>query len=116
MFRPVRDTRALRRRIHVALCMALLWPALAAAATPVTDVSLGQAIQLAVQRAPSLQARDARIGSAEQEAARAGALPDPMLTVGINNMPVTGADAFDTQADLMTMKMIGLRQEIPARA
>lgn len=116
MFRPVRDTRALRRRIRVASCMTLLWSALAAAATPLTDVSLGQAVQLAVQRAPALLDRHARISSAGQEVARAGALPDPMLTVGIDNLPVTGADAFDTRADFMTMKKSGLRQEISARA
>src|SRR3546814_7415038 len=39
-----------------------------------------------------------------------------MLTVGSDNLPVTGPDAFDVQADFMTMKRIGLRQEVPARA
>ena len=39
-----------------------------------------------------------------------------MLTVGIDNLPITGRDAFDTRIDDMTMKKIGLRQEIPARA
>src|SRR3546814_14680713 len=39
-----------------------------------------------------------------------------MLTVGIDNLPVTGPDAFDPAADFMTMKRIGIRQEIPAGA
>jgi len=39
-----------------------------------------------------------------------------MLTVGVDNLPVTGADAFDPTADFMTMKKIGLRQDVPARA
>src|SRR3546814_8323657 len=39
-----------------------------------------------------------------------------MLTVGIDNLPGTGPDAFDVQADFMTMKRSGLRQEVPARA
>jgi outer membrane protein TolC len=81
-----------------------------------TAISLPQAIERAVQRAPLLDARKADVIAADEEAARAGALPDPMLTVGIDNLPVTGADAFDSSADFMTMKKIGLRQEIPARA
>ena len=79
-------------------------------------VSLPQAIERAVQRAPMLDARKAGVTAASEEAARAGALPDPMLTVGIDNLPVTGTDAFDSSADFMTMKKIGLRQEIPAHA
>jgi outer membrane protein TolC len=39
-----------------------------------------------------------------------------MLVVGIDNLPVTGADAFDPAADDMTMKRIGLRQDFPAAA
>lgn len=96
------------------LIPALLLPALALAAAP--GVTLEDATRLAVQRAPMLDARRARIDAAQQEARRAGALPDPMLTVGIDNLPITGMDAFDTGADFMTMKKIGLRQELPARA
>jgi outer membrane protein TolC len=43
-------------------------------------------------------------------------LPDPKLTLGLTNWPVTGADAFDFRADDMTMKQIGVMQEFPARA
>lgn len=88
---------------------------LAAFAAP-TDVSLAEAVHRAVERAPSIDARRSQVEAARQESRRAGALPDPMLTVGIDNLPVTGADAFDPAADFMTMKKIGLRQDIPARA
>ena len=88
---------------------------LAAFATP-TDVSLAEAVRRAVERAPSIDARRSQVEAAQQESGRAGALPDPMLTVGVDNLPVTGADAFDPAADFMTMKKIGLRQDIPARA
>lgn len=81
-----------------------------------TSVTLQEAAQLAVDRAPMLDARRAGITAAQQESVRAGALPDPMLTVGIDNLPVTGPDAFDAQAEDMTMKKIGLRQDVPARA
>jgi outer membrane protein TolC len=88
-------------------------PLLTFAATPLT---LQEATQLAVDRAPMLEARRAGIAAAQAEGARAGALPDPTLTVGIDNWPVTGPDAFKFGADDMTMKKIGLRQEFPARA
>lgn len=81
-----------------------------------TGVTLDEAIDLAVRRAPMLDARRAQIEAAEQESRRAGALPDPELFGGIDNLPVTGADAFDAQADFMTMKRLGVRQALPARA
>ncbi|MBS0212031.1 MAG: TolC family protein [Proteobacteria bacterium] len=85
----------------------------AAIATP---ISFDEAQRRALEHAPQLDARRAQIESARQESHRAGALPDPMLTVGLTNLPVTGADAFDTRADEMTMKTVGVRQELPARA
>ena len=88
-------------------------PPLTSAAIPLT---LQEATQLAIERAPMLEARRAGIASAQEESARSGALPDPMLTVGIDSWPATGPDAFDFSAEDMTMKRIGLRQELPARA
>jgi len=81
-----------------------------------TSLTLRETVQRAVDQAPRLEAQDAAITAAQEDAARSGALPDPMLEVGIDNLPITGADAFDTNADDMTMKRIGLRQEIPAAA
>lgn len=107
--------RALSRALPRTLCVALLATSFAGTAAP-TEVSLQDAVRLASARAPMLDARRAGVSAAQEEAARAGALPDPMLTVGIDNLPVTGGDAFDVRADDMTMKKIGLRQEIPSRA
>ncbi len=63
-----------------------------------------------------LEARRSLIAASREEAVRAAALPDPRLTVGIANWPVTGSDAFDFRADDMTMKQVGLTQAFPARA
>lgn len=41
----------------------------------------------------------------------AGQLPDPMLNVGIDNLPVSGSNRFSTAAEDMTMKRIGISQE-----
>jgi outer membrane protein TolC len=73
-------------------------------------------VRLATEHAPRLEAGQAAISAAEAEASRASALPDPMLMVGIENLPITGADAFDPGEDDMTMKRVGLRQEFPAAA
>lgn len=79
-------------------------------------LSFEEAVRLAVERAPTLEASQSQTLAAREEAVRAAALPDPKLTVGIDNWPVTGADAFDLRADDMTMKRIGVMQEFPARA
>ena len=106
--------RAFAGVLAAGLSLGLALPSIALAAP--AALTLDQAIDRATTHAPMLDARRAGVSAAEQEAARAGALPDPMLTVGIDNLPVTGGDAFDTTADFMTMKKIGLRQDIPSRA
>lgn len=102
------------RAVMLCIGIAMAFPPTALAAP--AGLSLQEAVRVAVERAPLLDARRAQVDAARQEARRAGALPDPMLTVGIDNLPVTGGDAFDTRADEMTMKKIGLRQELPGRA
>jgi len=90
----------------VALAAALL-PAWAVAA----PLSIDQAIDLAVQR--SQLTRSARAGamSAAEMARAAGQQPDPMLNVGIDNLPATDSSRFRTNAEDMTMKRIGIAQE-----
>lgn len=89
-------------------------------ATPAWSAPSGllfdDAMRLAVERAPALAARQSQTLAAREEAARAAALPDPKLTLGLANWPITGTDAFDFRADDMTMKQIGVMQEFPARA
>lgn len=90
----------------VALAVAML-PALAVAA----PLSLDQALELAVQRSEATRAARAGVASARQAARASGQLPDPMLRVGVENLPVTGPDRFNTTRDSQTMKRIGLSQE-----
>jgi outer membrane protein, heavy metal efflux system len=95
------------------LSIAVLFPAWAGASVP---LSLADAVRVATDSAPGLAAQDAVVAAAQAEARRAGALPDPMLSVGVDNLPVTGGQAFDPNVDDMTMKRIGVRQEFPAAA
>ncbi len=81
-----------------------------------SDLSLDAAIVLALARAPMIEARDAGIAAATEEVARAAALPDPVLAVGVQNLPIAGADAYSLGAESMTMRSIGLTQALPSRA
>lgn len=79
-------------------------------------LSLAAAAKLAATHAPRVQAGQFQVQAAQQDAVRAGRLPDPKLVAGINNLIVTGPQAFDAAADMMTMRQIGVMQEIPSRA
>ncbi|WP_395691085.1 TolC family protein [Piscinibacter sp.] len=98
---PVHSLRA------AALAAALL-PAAWVGAAP---LSLDEALALAVQR--SQLTRSARAGAqgAAEMARAAGQQPDPMLSVGIDNLPATGPERLSTTAEGMTMKRIGIAQE-----
>lgn len=89
-----------------ALAVALL-PAFGCAA----PLTLDQALTLAVERSQAARAARADAASAREAARTAGQLPDPMLSVGVDNLPVTGSERFSTTAESMTMKRVGLSQE-----
>jgi outer membrane protein TolC len=74
-------------------------------------LAFDQALRLAQDRSRQLVAQDAATSAAHQMAAAAGQLPDPTLTVGINNLPINGEDRFSVGRDFMTMRSIGVVQE-----
>ena len=86
------------------------------AATDEEALSLDAATRIAASRAPQVQAQLLREQAARHDAIRAGRLPDPRLTAGISNLTATGSQALNAAADSMTMRTIGLMQEIPSRA
>lgn len=105
------------RRLVAAGSAMLLWGAVAAAAYAAEPpLTLQAAIQRGVEQAPLLAARRSDIEAMHEEAARAGRLPDPSLTVGVANYPVTAPGAFSMRSDAMTMRTIGVTQAIPSRA
>jgi outer membrane protein TolC len=100
-------------RLLVVISFALIALPLHAASDD-TPLSLAAATQIAAVRAPQVQAQLLREQAARHDAARAGRLPDPQLTAGISNLNATGPQAFSASADSMTMRTIGLMQEIPS--
>ena len=91
----------------VALATAII--PLCASAAP---LSLENALDLAVQRSETAKSARASVASASESARAAGQMPDPMLRAGIENLPATGPDRLSTTRDFMTMKRIGLSQEV----
>ena len=77
-------------------------------------LTLAQAQQRALALSRELPAQDASIAAARELAVAAGRLPDPVLRAGIENLPVSGADRFNIGADFMTMRSIGVMQELTA--
>jgi outer membrane protein TolC len=90
----------------------------ARASAAATDLDSLVARALAVS--PQLRAANRRVDAARARIGPAGALPDPMLMAGIQNLPLgkerdTGANGAMAASgpDPMTMRMVGLSQTIP---
>jgi outer membrane protein TolC len=83
---------------------------------PAAALTLDQALDLAEREAPSLAAQAANVQAARHAAVPAGELPDPKLTLGVQNLPIEGDNRGRFDGEPMTMQMIGVMQEVPNRA
>ncbi len=79
-----------------------------------TPVTLPEAQRRALEHSRMLPAFDAAAVAARERAVAAGQLPDPVLRVGVDNIPIEGGDKFSLTRDFMTMRRIGLMQELTA--
>lgn len=75
-------------------------------------LTLGNAQQLAVIRSRQLIAQDMAVTASREMAVAAGQLPDPIVKAGIDNLPVSGPDRGSLTSDFMTMRRIGVMQEL----
>ena len=97
----------------LALTSALCSAAAADASAPAgPSLTLDQALRQAQDRSRQLAGQDAAAAAARDMAVAAGQLPDPTLKAGVNNLPVDGADRFSLTRDFMTMRSIGVMQEL----
>jgi outer membrane protein TolC len=102
--------RAAIQGVAAVIATALLGASLAAiAAEP--PLTLAEAQRQAVARSRALAAQDSASNAAREMAVAAAQLPDPVATVGINNLPINGPDAWSLTNDFMTMRSVGLMQE-----
>lgn len=83
---------------------------LVGAAAPLT---LEEAAQLALANQPLLAGQQAAINAAEKNAVAVEQLPDPKLKVGLNDLPVTGSEAFSVRRDSFTEYKVGISQDFP---
>jgi len=100
-----------RARAWTALAALSLWPMGSHA-----GLSFEQATQLARDQAPALIAQRSALAGAQATLPAAATLPDPRLTLGVDNLPISGADRLSLTRDGMTMQRIGLMQEVPNQA
>ncbi len=94
---------------RAAAALLLAMPALVAQAAP---LSLDEALRLAEARSYQLPAQEAAASAARQRAVAAGQRPDPVLKIGLNNLPIDGQDRFSLTRDFMTMRSVGVMQEL----
>jgi len=87
---------------------ALHSPAYAALDTPLT---IAETEDLALAAEPGQLAMQARAAALGERAVVAGALPDPVLRMGINNFPIQSG-GFTTEG--MTSAGVGIRQNFPS--
>jgi cobalt-zinc-cadmium efflux system outer membrane protein len=99
------------RLVPIWLLLSLFIPADRAGA--VTPLTLDEVAQLALANQPLLASQQADITAAEKNAVAAEQLPDPKLKVGLNDLPVTGSDAFSVRRDNFTEFKVGISQDFP---
>lgn len=83
---------------------------------PVAALTLDEALRQAEREAPSLAAQAAQVEASRSSAIPAGALPDPKLLLGLQNVPIEGDNRGRFDREPMTMQMVGVMQEVPSRA
>ena len=96
------------------LSIALAGSMLAASRT--YALSFAEAREIAEQHSPRVSAQRLQINAAESAQKAAGSLPDPKLSVGLDNLPVSGMDRWSLTRESMTGQRLALMQEVPNKA
>lgn len=102
--------------VRLALSLAALAGSLACADPGGPALGYAEALEIARQTAPALRAQQATLAGSSALVPGAAALPDPRLSVGVENLPAGGPDRWRTTRDAGTMQRIALMQEVPNRA
>jgi outer membrane protein TolC len=98
--------------IAIARAAACILISAAAPQAAAQALSLDDAIRIGEARSARLAAQSAAVTAASDLVDRASQLPDPKLKFGLENVPVSGEDAWSLTRDFMTMKRIGVMQDI----
>jgi outer membrane protein TolC len=80
-----------------------------AAEAPLT---LAEAQRLATLRSKQVEASDFAVSASKDLTVPASERPDPIAKIGLENLPINGPERFSVQRDFMTMRNVGIMQEI----
>ena len=94
--------------IYTGLLFALHATGTARAQTP---LSLKEALVLAETRSPQLASAEYAATAARERGIASSQLPDTVLRLGLDNVPINGSDSLSLTADFMTMRRVGVAQE-----
>jgi outer membrane protein, heavy metal efflux system len=81
-------------------------------AAPAPGDPLEELVAEALATHPEVEAARQEVEAARARIPQAGALPDPVLSAGLSNLPLS---SLDLSSDGMTMVVLGLEQRFPAR-
>ena len=109
---PLSSFQAVARAATVRVSFALVLAASLSPARAADPLTLDEALRLAQERSRQLPAQEAAARSAREMAVAAGQRPDPVLSAGINDFPVSRPNAFTLTRDAFTMRQIGVMQEL----
>ena len=98
--------------VELAAATLLSYMVSASVAFAADALTLADAQRQAVARSRLLSAKDSAANASRQMALAAAQLPDPVATVGINNLPINGPSAWSLTEDFMTMRSVGVMQEL----
>jgi outer membrane protein TolC len=87
--------------------------ALSAGLAPAQPLTLAQALQLAKENDPWIDRSEQLETALRERSIAAGSLPDPVVSVGLANLPV---DSFDFNQEPMTQAVVGVSQTLPRGA
>ena len=79
-------------------------------------LTLAEAQRLAVERSRMLAGQDSAVTASREMAVAAGQLPDPVLKLEVNDLPLNGPDRFSLTRDSFTMRNVGVMQELTRKA
>ena len=110
--------RAIPRRtwIHRLSILSIALAGSMFAASRTYALSFAEAREIAEQQSPRVSAQRLQIDAVESAQKAAGTLPDPKLSVGMENFPISGMDRWSLTRESMTGQRLALMQEVPNQA
>jgi outer membrane protein TolC len=90
--------------------VALVAGSVVCAAEP--PLTLAEAQRLASLRSKQVEASDFALSAFKNLTVPASERPDPIAKIGLENLPINGPERFSVQRDFMTMRSVGIMQEI----